>query len=61
MSHQLGYLWAVTLLVWGGTCLYVMSLWRRQRQVERALREWQLEQASVQKCDESASFTAADD
>lgn len=35
--NQMGYLWAVTAVVWIGTLLYIVSLVRRQQRLQREL------------------------
>jgi CcmD family protein len=35
--QHLGYLWAVTLIVWVSTLVYVMSILRRQARMDREL------------------------
>lgn len=47
MQH-LGYLWAVSAVVWGGTLIYVFTLLRRQNQLQaelerlkRAVADWE--------------------
>jgi len=37
MLHELGYLWAVTAVVWLGTLAYIVVLLRRQNQLQRDL------------------------
>ncbi|CAM3792492.1 CcmD family protein [Alicyclobacillus pomorum] len=41
MVQHLGYLWAVTLIVWVGTLAYVMSILRRQARIQRELEAMQ--------------------
>jgi len=37
MAHELGFLWAVTAVVWLGTLAYIVALLRRQNQLQREL------------------------
>lgn len=37
MNGQLGYLWAAVTVVWLGTFLYIVSIWRRQQRLQREL------------------------
>ncbi|QSO52395.1 CcmD family protein [Alicyclobacillus curvatus] len=39
MLQQIGYLWAVTAVVWLGTAFYVISLVRRQQHLQKELQQ----------------------
>lgn len=39
MLSQIGYLWAVTAVVWLGTALYIVTLMRRQYKLQQELQQ----------------------
>ncbi len=39
MLQQIGYLWAVTAVVWLGTAFYVITLVRRQQRLQKELQQ----------------------
>lgn len=47
MLQQIGYLWAVTAVVWLGTILYVVGLVRRQQRLHKELQQLERTLAEV--------------